>query len=257
MKPLEGRVALVTGSGRGIGRAIAERLAELGADIAINYRRDEEAAQEAVAAIEAKGQKAKAYGASVADCDACEKMIADVVTDFGSLGILVNNAGIASRGNTVEGTDPKEFERVVHTHAFSAFYLSHFALPHLRAAGRGDIIMITSVATLKMSPNGAPYNVGKAAMEALAMTLSKEVNQDGIFVNIVAPGLTVTEMGDRLAQATTGVASISELDARSAFGHVLLPEEVANVVGFLCSPDNTYVTGEKISLDGGNLWAED
>lgn len=253
MKSLEGRVALVTGSGRGIGRAIALRLAELGADIAVNYRRDDAAAQETVAAIEALGRKAKAYPASVADVDACEKMIGDVVADLGGLGILVNNAGIASRGHTVEDTDPAEFERVVHTHAFGAFYLCHFALPHLRRQSRGDIIMITSVATLRMSANGAPYNVGKAAMEALALTLSKEVNQQNIYVNIVAPGLTVTEMGNRLAQATQGVKHISELDERSAFGHVLLPEEVANVVGFLCSPENTYVSGEKLSLDGGNL----
>jgi 3-oxoacyl-[acyl-carrier protein] reductase len=253
MKPLAGRIALVTGSGRGIGRAIAERLAELGADVAINYRRDDTAAQEAVAEIEAMGQKAKAYAGSVSDCDACEKMIADVVADFGGLDILVNNAGIASRGNTVEDTDPKEFERVVHTHAFGAFYLSHFALPHMRAAERGDIIMITSTATRKMAPNGAPYNVAKAAMEALGQTLSKEVNRDNIYVNTVAPGLTVTEMGDRLAQATRGVASISELDAKSPFGHVSVPEEVAKVVGFLCSPDNTYVTGQKVTLDGGEF----
>jgi NAD(P)-dependent dehydrogenase (short-subunit alcohol dehydrogenase family) len=253
MKPLEGRVALVTGSGRGIGRAIALRLAELGADVAINYRRNETAAEDTVAAIEALDQKAKAYRVSVAECDACEQMISDVVADFGSLGILVNNAGIASRGKTVEDTDPKEFERVVHTHAFSAFYLSHFALPHLRAAARGDIIMITSTATRKMAANGAPYNVGKAAMEALAQTLSKEVNRDNVFVNTVAPGLTVTEMGDRLAQATRGVASISELDAKSPFGHVSVPEEVAKVVGFLCSPDNTYVTGQKVTLDGGEF----
>lgn len=253
MKSLEGRVALVSGSGRGIGKAIALRLAELGADVAVNYRRDGDAAAQTVAEIEALGRKAKAYQASVADVDACEKMVADVAADFGGLGILVNNAGIASRGKSVEDTDPAEFARVVQTHAFGAFYLSHFALPHLRAAGRGDIIMITSVATLKMSANGAPYNVGKAAMEALAQTLSKEVNQQNIFVNTVAPGLTVTEMGDRLAQATRGVGHISELDASSAFGHVLLPEEVANVVGFLCSPENTYVSGQKVSLDGGNF----
>ncbi len=253
MKPLEGRVALVTGGSRGIGRAITLRLAELGADIAVNYRRDDAAAAETVAAVEALGRKARAYAASVADVDACEKLIADIVADFGGIGIVVNNAGIASRGKTVEKTDPAEFERVVHTHAFSAFYLSHFALPHLRAQDRGDIIMITSVATLKMAANGAPYNVGKAAMEALAQTLSKEVNKQNVFVNIVAPGLTVTEMGDRLAQATAGVAHISELDEKSAFGHVLLPEEVANVVGFLCSPENTYVSGQKVSLDGGNL----
>ena len=251
MSGFEGRVALVTGSSRGIGRAIAVGLAKAGVDIAVNYRRDEAAAQEIVAEIEALGRKAVAYATSVDDCEACEVLVSDVVRDFGKLSILVNNAGIASRGQTVEKTDPKEFERVVQTHAFGPFYLSRAAVPHLKAEPRGDIIMISSVATLNMSANGAPYNVGKAAQEALALSLSKEVNREGIYVNIVAPGLTVTDMGDRLAQATMGVDNIHDLDDRFPFGHVCTPQEVAEAVLWFCSAQNTYATGQKISLGGG------
>lgn len=248
---LENRVALVTGGSRGIGRAIAVALAKAGADVAVNYRSDEAAALETVAEVEALGRKAIAYVASVDDREACDRLVEDVVSDFGKLSILINNAGIASRGHTVEETDPKEFERVVKTHAFGAFYMSRAALPHLKTEPRGDIIMISSVATLNMSANGAPYNVGKAAQEALALSLSKEVNRKGIYVNIVAPGLTVTEMGDRLAQATMGVESIHDLDKRAPFGHVCTPQEVAEAAVWFCSPQNTYATGQKISLGGG------
>src|SRR5258707_6508549 len=147
---LEGRVALVTGASRGIGRAIALSLAEAGADVAVNYRRDEGAAQETVREIEAMGRKARAYSASVENWDEDVAMVADVLKDFGSIGILVNNAGIASRGQSVADTDPAEMERVVRVHAFGPHYLSKLVLPQMRALGRGDIVMISSVATLGM-----------------------------------------------------------------------------------------------------------
>src|ERR1700690_146787 len=165
---LKGRVALVTGGGRGIGRAIALSLAEAGADIAVNYRRDEGAAKETVAEIEKLGRKARAYSASVENWDEDVAMVADMIRDFGSIGILVNNAGIASRGQSVADTDPAEMERVVRVHAFAPHYLCKLVLPHMRKEKRGDIIMISSVATRFMGANGAPYNMGKSAMEALA-----------------------------------------------------------------------------------------
>ena len=117
---LAGRVALVTGGGRGIGRGIALALAEDGADIAVNYRKDAAAAQETVAAIEKLGRRARAYAASVDSYDDDQRMVEAAVRDFGFVDILINNAGIASRGNTVEKTDPAEMERVVRTHAFGA-----------------------------------------------------------------------------------------------------------------------------------------
>lgn len=249
---LEGRVALVTGASRGIGRAIALALAEAGADVAVNYRRDEEAAQETVAAIEKLGRKARAYSASVENFVEDQKMVADVLKDFGSIGILVNNAGIASRGQTVADTDPLELERVLRVHAMAPHFMSKLVLPHMRKEKRGDII-ISSVATLSMSANGGPYNMGKAAAEALALTLAKEERQYGIRTNIVAPGLTATDMGSRLAAARAGKKGmdIHELDSRQPFGHVCEPEEVAAAVVYLVSDANPYANGQKINIDGG------
>ncbi len=112
--------------------------------------------------------------------DEDQAMVADVLRDFGGVGILVNNAGIASRGQSVADTDPAEMERVVRVHAFGPHYHSKLVVPHMRGEGRGDIVMISSVATLGMGPRGAPYNMGKAAMEALALTLAKEERQHGI-----------------------------------------------------------------------------
>jgi NAD(P)-dependent dehydrogenase (short-subunit alcohol dehydrogenase family) len=248
---LTGRVALVTGGSRGIGRAIAISLAQAGADIAVNYRRDVEAANETIGAVQALGRKAIGYAASVENWDEDVAMVEKVVADFGGVDILINNAGIASRGQSVADTDPAEMERVVRIHAFGPHYLSKLVLPHMRGRGRGDIIMISSVATLFHSANGGPYNMGKAAMEALALTLAKEERGNGIRTNIVAPSLTVTEMGVRLSRATAGVADIHELDARSPFGRVSTPEDVAAVVTFLVSSANPYVNGQKVNVNGG------
>src|SRR5580700_3520081 len=248
---LKGRAALVTGGGRGIGQAIALSLAEAGADVAVNYRRDADAAAETVKAIEAMGRRAKAYAASVENWDDDVAMAAEVVKDFPNLSILVNNAGIASRGQSVADTDPAEMERVVRVHAFAPHYLSKLVVPQMRSQGRGDIVMISSVATLGMGPRGGPYNMGKAAMEALALTLAKEERVHGIRTNIVAPSLTVTEMGIRLTKATAGVDDIHELDARSPFGRVSTPEDVAAAVTWLVSSANPYANGQKININGG------
>jgi NAD(P)-dependent dehydrogenase (short-subunit alcohol dehydrogenase family) len=248
---VDGRVALVTGGSRGIGRAIALELAKGGGDIAINYRRDEDAARATVADIERLGRKAKAYSASVENWDDDVRMIADVIADFGRLDILINNAGIASRGNAVVDTDPAEMERVVRVHAFGPHYLSKLAIPHLRKQTRGDIVMISSVATDHHAANGGPYNMAKAAMEALALTLAKEERAHGIRCNIVKPSLTVTEMGIKLTRARTGSADIHTLDAQSPFGHVSVPEDVAAVVAFLVSDANSYANGQAIAVDGG------
>jgi 3-oxoacyl-[acyl-carrier protein] reductase len=254
MGQVDGRVALVTGGGRGIGRGISELLAAQGATVAVNYRRDADAAADTVAAIHAAGGEASAFHASVDDADACATMIDAVVAQFGGLDILVCNAGIASRGNSVADTDPAEMMRVVAAHAFGPHHLARLAMPHLRARGRGDVVMISSVATSTMSANGAPYNMGKAAMEALAFTLAKEERANGIHVNIVAPGLVETEMGIRLARSFTGnrdLQDLRSLDAVAPFGRVCQPLDVANVVLWLCSEGAAYITGQRIVCNGG------
>jgi len=250
---LEGRVALVTGGGRGIGAAIGRGLAADGADVAVNYRRDEAAAAETVQAIEGLGRRARAYPASVDDAAADRRMVEAVLADFGHVDILINNAGQASRGQRVVDQDPAELERVWRTHAFGAFILSQLVLPSMREQPRGDIVMISSVATTFMAGFSLPYNVAKASLEALARTLAKEERHHGIHVNVVAPGLVVSEMGRRLVRATQGVEDIHSLDRGSPFGHVCTPEEVADVVRFLVSDAAGYLTEQRLTVDGGTF----
>jgi 3-oxoacyl-[acyl-carrier protein] reductase len=228
---LAGRVALVTGGGRGVGRGISMALAADGATVAVNYRRDSESAEETVAAIVAAGGKAQAYSASVDDYEQNAEMVAAIEAEHGAIGILVNNAGIASRGQSVEQTDPAELQRVVATHAFGPHYLSKLVIPKMRTLDRGDIVMISSVATRSLSGFGAPYNMGKTAMEALA--------------------LVDTDMGQRLMNALQGVEDIRTLDDSMPWGRVCQPEDVANVVSFLVSDANSYLTGERLYCDGG------
>ena len=248
---IKDRVALVTGGGRGVGKGISLSLAAAGASVAVNYRRDEESAAETVREIEALGGKAIAFSASVDDYEQNAQMVADIERDLGPVSILVNNAGIASRGRSVVDTDPEEMRRVVATHAFGPHYLAALTLPKMRTLGRGDIVMISSVATRSLGPDGAPYNMGKTAMEALAYTLAKEEREHGIRVNIVAPGLVDTDMGQRLIKAVQGVEDIRSLDQSMPFGRVCQPEDVANVVRFLVSDENSYLTGERLYCDGG------
>ena len=248
---LEGRVAFVTGGGRGIGKGIAVALAADGADVAINYRRDEEAAKETVAEIESLGRRAVAYKASIDSVDQDQEMVDAALGTFGHVDILVNNAGIASRGNTVADTDPAELARVVGTHALGAHHLCRMLLPQMRKQERGDIVMISSVATRDWAAGGAPYNMAKAALEALAMTLAKEEKGNGIRVNVVAPGLVDTEMGRRLVKGAMGVQDIRQLDKAMPFGRVCAPEDVANVVRFLVSDAGDYITGQRIYVEGG------
>ncbi len=251
---LAGRVALVTGGGRGIGRAISEQLAAAGAAVAVNYRRDADAAAETVATIETAGGRAVAYAASVDDAEAMAAMVTTAVAELGPIDLLVCNAGIASRGQSVADTDPDELVRVLHTHAVGAHHACRLVLPGMRTRPRGDIVMISSVAGASPGPNGAPYNMGKAALEALAMTLAKEELRNGIHVNVVAPGLVETDMGVRLARAITGNRDLQDLrglDASSPFGRACQPSDVANAVVWLCTDGAGYVTGQRITVDGG------
>jgi len=245
-----GRIALVTGGSRGIGRACALALAADGFDVAINYRRDGDAAAETVRALEALGRRARSYPASVESAQEDAAMVDAVLEDFGAIDTLVHSAGIASRGHDVVHTGPEELERVIAVHALGAHHLCRLVLPSMRTRPRGDVVFVSSVAARMLAANGAPYNMAKAALEALAMTLAKEERHNGIHVNVVAPGLVVTEMGRRLVRAI-GVDDISTMDANAPFGRVCRPEDVASVVRFLCSDGAGYLTGQVIAVDGG------
>jgi len=248
---LTGRIALVSGGSRGIGRAIALGLASDGADVAVNYRRDEDAARATVAEIEKLGRRAGAYAADVGEYEQCAAMVERVLTDFGRVDILICNAGVASRGQTVVDTDPRELDRLWKTHVYSAWALAKLVVPKMREAPRGDVVMISSVATQYLAPNSAPYNMAKVALEALAVTLAKEERHHGIHVNVVAPGLVDTDMGRRLVKGAMGVSDIRTMDSSSAFGHVCTPEEVADAVRFLVSERAGYLTCQRLGVDGG------
>ena len=250
---LEGRVALVTGGSRGIGAAIARALAEDGADVALAYRRDEESANQTAAAVEALGRRAIAYHASLDDVGAASALADGALRDFGRVDILVHSAGIASRGRSVVDTEPEEIERLFRVHALAAFVLCKHLVPQMRELPRGDVVLISSAATVYWGPFSSPYNMGKAALEALGRTLAKEERSHGIHVNVVAPGLVDTEMGRRLVKATRGTHDIRELDAGAPFGHVCTPEEVADVVRFVVSDAAGYLTDQRISVDGGSF----
>lgn len=254
MTELQGKVALVTGGGRGIGRSISLLLAQHGASIAVNYRRDKESAETTVADIIAAGGMATAHQGSTDDPVQNTALVAEVLAQYGGIDILVLNAGIASRGKSVAETEAEELWRLVATHALGPHQLCRDVLPSMRTRGRGDIVFISSVATNSMSANGAPYNMGKAAQEALASTLAKEEREHGIHVNVVAPGLVETDMGLRLARAMTGqreMQDLRSLDAVAPFGRVCQPEDVANIVLWFCSSQAGYVTGQRIEVDGG------
>jgi 3-oxoacyl-[acyl-carrier protein] reductase len=245
------RVALVSGGSRGIGRAIALGLAADGMDVAVNYRRDAEAAAATVADIEALGRRAIAYQASVDDAEADRAMVEAVLEDLGGIDVLVNNAGLASRGHKVTDTDPDEVQRLLATHAIGAHHLCRLAVPSMRERGGGSVVMISSTATRNWASHHGPYTMAKVALEALALTLAKEEVRHGIRVNIVAPGLVDTDMGKRLVKGAMGVEDIRTLDATMPLGHVCRPEDVADVVRFLASDAARYVTGQRVFVDGG------
>ncbi len=249
--PLAGRTALVTGGSRGIGRAIALALAADGATVAVNYRKDAESAADTVAAIEALGVTGRAYAASADVPDEVASLAEAVQADLGPIDLLVCNAGIASRGGTVAETDLAEVERLMRTHVYGAYQLCGALLPGMRSRPRGDVVMISSVAAKQFAARTSPYTMAKVALEALALTLAKEERNNGIHVNVVAPGLVDTEMGRRLVKGMMGVEDISTLDASSPFGRVCRPEDIADVVRFLVSPAAGYVTGQIVTVDGG------
>ena len=250
---LEGRVALVTGGGRGIGRAISVALGRRGAAVAVNWRRDEAAAAETLALLHAMGVSAVSVQGAVDDYDRHASLVREVEGRLGAVGILVHNGGVGSRGDYVIDTPIEDVERLFRVHAAGPHALTREVLPGMRQLDRGDIIFISSVAAHVLTAGGGPYNMAKSASDALAHTLAKEEAQNGIRVNIVAPGLVATEMGDRLMRGLTQgeVRQASDLDDTSPFGHVCRPEEIADAVAFFASAQAGYVTGQKLVVDGG------
>lgn len=248
---LDGRRALVTGGHHGIGRAIALGLAEDGADVAITYRREPDRAEEVVAAIRALGRRALSTRVALDRANELEAAADEILDQFGPVDLLVHNAGLDFPGAEVIDTPEDDLDRLMRVNAYAPHQLTRRILPGMRAAARGDIIILSSVVTEIRGAGYAPYAMSKAAVEALASVLAKEERPHGIRVNVVAPGLVETEMGQRYVDATSPTGNMRDLDSVVPYGHVCQPDEVASVVRFLVSPGASYVNDQRIYVSGG------
>lgn len=244
-KPL----ALVTGGSRGVGRGIVTELARH-YRVAFSCRRDTAAAAEVVGAVAASGGEARSFTADLSVGGAASVLVGEVERAWGPVSAVIGNAGAASRGLSCVDTAPEEYLLMFQVHALSNIELAAAAMPSLRAA-KGAVVFVSSAVTELLPAGAAPYAAAKAAVEAAAVVMAREERGSGVRVNLVAPGLVATDMGDRLAQALRGDGQARDLDAAAPLGHVCRPEEVARVVSFLCSPAASYVAGERIRVDGG------
>jgi 3-oxoacyl-[acyl-carrier protein] reductase len=238
-------VALVTGASRGIGRAVAVRLARDGTPVAVNFRRDAEAAKETVARIENEGGEAFPVGGDVSISSEVEEMFDEVESAFGSVGILVNNAGVRDDALTVRMSDDA-FEGVIRTNLFGPFACCRRALRSMIAARSGRIVNVASVAGLVGSPGQANYASAKAGLIALTRSLAREVGGRGINVNAVAPGLVSTDLTGSLSDRQN-----QALVDRTTSGRAGSVEEIAEAVVYLCSDAASYVNGTVLVIDGG------
>ena len=244
-KNLEGKVALITGGSRGIGAAIAKRLAADGANVTITYTKGADAAESVVKEIERAGRKAIAIQADAADADAVKAAVEKTVATFGRLDVLVNNAGTAVP-KRFEETTLEELDRLIDINIRGVFVATQAALKHMKSGGR--IISIGSaVGERALTPGLVPYSATKGAVKMFTQGLSREVGSRGITVNNIQPGPIDTD-----TNPATGDWAVPQkgFTALGRYGHV---DEVAALVAFVAGPESSYITGANLSVDGGMI----
>lgn len=242
---LEGKIALVTGSSRGIGRSIALELGKKGVNVAVNYAGNEQKAEEVVQELHDLGVKAIKIRANVADEQDVKAMIKEVTKEFGRLDILVNNAGI-TKDNLLMRMKVEEFDQVIETNLKGAFLCTKAVTRQMMKQRYGKIINIASIVGVSGNPGQANYVAAKAGLIGLTKSTAKELATRNILVNAVAPGFITTDMTNILTEEQKD-AILSQIPLEK-LGE---PEDIANVVCFLASDDAKYITGQTIHVDGG------
>lgn len=245
MSRLSGQRALVTGASRGIGRAVALRLAAEGASVALNYNSGQEEAEGAAAEITATGGSAVTLQGDVADATQAEALVDAAAEALGGLDILVNNAGI-TRDNLLMRLSEDDWDAVIDTNLKGAFLCTKAAIRPMLRQRSGRIVNMSSVVAITGNPGQANYTAAKAGLIGFTRTVAREVASRGITVNAIAPGFIATQMVDSIPEDLQ--AQIRERIPLGAFG---TPEDVAGCVAFLVSADAAYITGQVLSIDGG------
>ncbi|AQX54015.1 3-oxoacyl-[acyl-carrier-protein] reductase [Priestia flexa] len=242
---LEGKVAVVTGASRGIGRAIALELGKQGAKVVVNYAGSEAKALEVVDEIKGYGTDAIAIQANVADADSVQSMIKEAISTFGSLDILVNNAGV-TRDNLLMRMKEDEWDDVLSTNLKGVFLCTKAATRQMMKQRHGRIINISSIVGVSGNAGQANYVAAKAGVIGLTKTSAKELASRNITVNAVAPGFIATDMTDELPEEVK--AEMLKQIPLASFGD---PQDIANIVSFLATDASRYITGQTIHVDGG------
>jgi glucose 1-dehydrogenase len=248
---LTGKVAAVTGGDQGIGRAIAERLAQDGADIAICYRKNKEGADEVVKGITAANRRAAAFQADVGKITDGQRFIEQTVAALGRVDILVNNAGLEKRADFWDVTE-EDFDAVLNVNLKGMFFVTQAVVRHLRQAGRsGKIINISSVHEELPFPHFASYCASKGGIKMLTRNLAIELAPNKITINSIAPGAIETPINTKLLHDPV---KLKELLENIPLGRLGTPKDVAGIASFLASEESDYVTGTTFFVDGGLLW---
>jgi len=242
---LEGRVAIVTGGGAGIGAAIARRLGEEGCHVAVVDRRDDEGTHEVVEGLVARGVRGLAVRSDVASFSDAQAAVAQVLGELGRLDILVSNAGITRDGVVWKMTE-EQWDEVIDVNLKGCFNFCRAAAIHFKDARYGKIVTIASINGLRGKFAQANYAASKGGVIALSKSLARDLGRYNVNVNTVAPGMVLTEMVEALAPEFRAAAL-----AETVLGRVATPEDCANLVAFLCSDASRHITGEVIKIDGG------
>lgn len=245
-RPLAGQAALVSGGSRGIGAAVARRLAEAGADVMVMYRTSRDAAEAVVRSCRMQGVQAFAEQGDVREYEDVKRIVRHSLWNFGHLSVVIHAAGVVGRG-LVQDVNDQEYDRVMDTHVRGAFHLVRAALPSLLARRYGRIIFLSSIWGEAGGSGEVLYSAAKGAINGLTRALAKELAPSGIAVNAVAPGAVQTDM--LMEQLTED--EMEALAEQIPAGRLGTPEDVAGMVCNLCLPESGYVTGQVIHVNGG------